>query len=339
MKQFFAFLLPLLLLSGCAETEGGPQTAQIFAMDTVMDFTVYGPSAAEAIGASTQEIQRLEQLLSRTIETSEVSRLNASAGKEEETTEEVSSLLKEAVRLSASTGGAFDITVAPLASAWGFTEAEYRVPTKEEIGRLLPLVDSSRIRITGQQVELPDGAAIDLGGIAKGYASDQVARTLQAHGVESAIISLGGNVYAKGAKPGGDPWRVAVRDPGDPADYVGMLLLEDAYAVTSGGYQRYFEQAGHIYHHIIDPSTGYPADSGLTSVTVVSSSGTVCDALSTALFVLGEQGAVDLWDGADWDRGFDMVLVTEDGRVLITAGLADRFEPKEGSAYVYETLS
>ncbi|MBU5626024.1 FAD:protein FMN transferase [Oscillibacter sp. MSJ-2] len=339
MKHFFALLLPLLLLSGCAGREGDPQTAQIFAMDTIMDFTVYGPSATDAIDSSTQEIQRLERLLSRTLETSEVSRLNESAGKASETTKEVSSLLEKAVRLSAATGGAFDITVAPLASAWGFTEAEYRVPSEEEISQLLPLVGSGRIHITGQQVELADGMAIDLGGIAKGYASDQVERTLQGYGVESAIISLGGNVYARGTKPDGGPWRVAVRDPGDPADYVGMLLLEDAYAVTSGGYQRYFEQDGQTYHHIIDPSTGCPADSDLTSVTVVSSSGTVCDALSTALFVLGEQGAVGLWEGTEWERGFDMVLVTEDGRVLITAGLADRFEPKEGSAYVYETLS
>lgn len=340
-RIFSALLLALFLLTGCTGEKAGsaPQTAEIYAMDTVMDFSVYGSSAEEAIDASIEEIYRIEDLLSCTIEDSLISSINESNGQAVEITDEVKELLQDAMWLSRATDGAFDITVAPIVSAWGFRDKNYRIPSAEEILDLLKYVGSDRIQLSGNEIELEPGMSIDLGGIAKGYAADQVADILRSYGVDSTIISLGGNVYAKGTKPDGSSWRVAVRDPANAEDYVGTLLLENAYAVTSGGYQRYFEQDGQVYHHIIDPSTGYPADSGLTSVTVISDSGTACDALSTALFVLGEEGAIELWQNPDWDRVFDMVLVTDDGRVIITPGLADRFEPKEGSSYTYETLS
>ena len=155
---------------------------------------------------------------------------------------------------------------------------------------------------------------------------------------------MGGNIRALGTRPDGDPWRVGVQDPAKPDDgnaLVGILHLADAYAMTSGSYQRFFEENGTIYHHILDPDTGYPADSGLTSVTVVADgeegNGTMCDALSTALFVMGEDKALDFWRSGVYD--FDLVLVTADGRVVVTEGLAGRFTESEGSGYTYETAS
>ena len=198
--------------------------------------------------------------------------------------------------------------------------------------------------------QLAPGQAVDLGGIAKGYASDWVEAALRRNGAQRAMVYLGGNVLVLGTKADGSPWRVAVQDPADTSAYAGVLALTDAFAVTSGGYQRYFEENGVRYQHILDPKTGYPAESGLTSVTVVAAangpdydseapapgSGAMCDAFSTALFVLGEEKALDFWRTSGYD--FGLVLVTEDGRVLVTEGLADRFEQTEGSAYRYESI-
>ena len=192
---------------------------------------------------------------------------------------------------------------------------------------------------------------IDLGGIAKGYASDRMADIFALNEVEGGLAALGGNVLAYGIKADGSAWRVGVQDPAHPEDsnaMVGIVSLENAFAVTSGGYQRYFEENGKTYHHIIDPATGYPADSGLTSVTVVApcarqrtgyepGNGTMCDALSTALFVMGEEQALEF--RSTYDREFDLVLVTEDGRVVVTAGIAEQFVFNEESGYLYEIVS
>ena len=155
------------------------------------------------------------------------------------------------------------------------------------------------------------------------------------------------NVYAHGEKPDGAPWRVAVQDPQETDSCTGVLSLRDAYAITSGGYQRYFEQDGQTYHHIIDPATGYPADSGLLSVTIVApavgpdggdglTGGTMADAFSTALFVMGEERAIDFWRRSGYE--FDMVLVTADGRLLVTDGLEKKFERNEDAGYIYEII-
>ncbi|MPM78812.1 FAD:protein FMN transferase [bioreactor metagenome] len=167
------------------------------------------------------------------------------------------------------------------------------------------------------------GMAVDLGGIAKGFAGDRSLAVLADYGVTSALVSLGGNITALGQKPDGSPWRVAVKDPKDPESYLCVLSLRDRTVATSGAYERYFEQDGVVYHHIIDPSTGYPARSGLLSVTVVSPSGAVADAMSTALFVLGEEKGLALWRASE---DFEAVLVREDGTVLITQGLFDQQE-------------
>ena len=186
-----------------------------------------------------------------------------------------------------------------------------------------------------------DGGAQEFGiGDAGEIAAACLAELFDTHGVEHAIAALGGNVYARGTKPDGSPWRIGVQDPTDSSAYAGILSVTDAFAVTSGAYQRYFEQDGKFYHHIIDPADGYPADSGLASVTVVASAadpkhGAMCDAFSTALFVMGEEQAVEFWRGSGYD--FDMILITEDGRLLATAGLESAFQPTEGG-FAYEII-
>ena len=350
MRRIGCLLLALLLTGSLSGCDSGPAEGQAFAMDTVMNFSAYGKAGEDAIAAAQERIYQLDAELSRTREDSEVSKLNQAGSAMTAVGDDVWKLLNSAKTYSAATDDAFDITVAPVVTAWGFTTDTYQVPSQAELDALLPLVDDSRIqleeRTDGCYAALGQGQSIDLGGIAKGYASDCVAEIFAQHGVESGMISLGGNVYVSGAKPDGSAWRVGVQDPQDSNATVGVLDLTNAYAVTSGGYQRYFEQDGKRYHHIIDPATGYPAESGLLQVTVVAGgdddgnpagTGTMCDAFSTALFVMGEEKALEFWRSGVYD--FDLVLVTDDGRVLVTDGLADRFTPADGSAYRYETVS
>lgn len=185
-----------------------------------------------------------------------------------------------------------------------------------------------------------DGAQLDLGGIAKGYAADLLRAQLEKEGVTSATLDLGGDVFVMGRKTDGGDWRIAVKDPADTESYLGVVSAADKFIVTSGVYERYFEENGVRYHHILDPKTGCPAESGLVSVTVLCENGAWADALSTACFVLGPDGALALRDDlADQGADFELILVTDDGRVLYTDGLTDAFTPNDESGYTYEALA
>ena len=334
MKRLTCLLLACLTaltLTACGAEK--PQEISLFAMDTYMTLAAYGDSADEALTAASREINRLEATLSRTIDTSDVSRLNA--GEAVVVQPETRALLERAMTLSNETGGTFDMTVAPLVALWGITSDAPRVPSQEEIDALLPLVGSEHVHMD-DAVTLDTGCAVDLGGIAKGYASQQVADILRAHGVTSAVVSLGGNVYVCGSKPDGTPWNVGIQDPAG-SGYAAMVSLTDRFAVTSGGYQRYFEaEDGTVYRHILDPRTGRPADSDLLSVTIISDDGTAADAYSTALYVMGEQEAVSFWRA---HGGFELILITADGRLLYTPGLSDAITEPEDCAYDFQLLT
>ena len=348
MRRFGA-LLAAGLLAGTLAACGGPATqemesAQAFAMDTVMVLTAGGGETGTALQTAQEELYRLDRELSRTREDSAVSRLNSAAGGTPvDVGEELRDLIARALDFSAATDGAFDITLAPVSSAWGFTEDTYRVPEDAELALLLPCVGAEHVHLEeGTAVSLDQGTRIDLGAIAKGYASDWMAAIYQEHGITHGIVDLGGNTWVCGGNLEGEPWQIGIQDPARSAGALaGILEASDAFAVTSGGYQRYFEENGQLYHHIIDPATGRPAESGLTSVTVVADgaagNGTMCDALSTALFVMGEDRALELWRSGVYD--FDLILVTEDGRLLATAGIADRFRPDDSAGYAYEIVS
>jgi thiamine biosynthesis lipoprotein len=339
MKRIFSLALMLLLLAGCAPTVGDTgDTQQFFAMDTVMSITVYDGQKGAA-EAAMQRVSGRDALLSRTRAESEIARVNQNAGTGVAValSDDVYSILQQAVGLSDRTDGMFDPTIAPVMDAWGFTKSEYRVPGADELAELLPLVNADALVLKDRSAMLPEkGMELDLGAIAKGYAGDQCAQLLSSYGVTSALVALGGNITAIGAKPDGTNWRVAVRDPNNEDSYLCVLPLQDRTASTSGGYERYFEQDGVIYHHIIDPDVGYPARSGLKSVTVVSASGTTADALSTALFVMGEEKALELWrESSD----FEVVLVRDDNKVLFTDGLESGLDFQGGDhGYTYEIV-
>lgn len=341
MKKLTCLLLACLTalsLTAC----GAPktETLDIFAMDTYMSLVAIGDGGAAVLQSCSNEINALEQKLSRTIDTSDVAQLNANGTAQ--LSDDTAALLRSALQYSAETDGAFDVTIAPLVELWGITTDSPRVPAQEEIDALLPLVGSGHVRLDGTAAALDEGCAIDLGGIGKGYASDKAAELFAGSEISGGFVSLGGNVYVHGTTAEGKPWNVAIQDPRNTEAYACTLRLSDAFVVTSGGYQRYFTGPdGTVYQHIIDPATGYPADSGLLSVSIATrrddgGTGTMADAYSTALYVMGEAAAVDFWR----QQGtFDMVLVTSDGRVLYTPGLADCFNETEGSGYDYQLLA
>ena len=323
-----AAVLFLFLLTSCFSGETAVVT-EFFAMDTYMSAKVYGDADAAEIPEA--ESRRLEALFSVTDETSEISRINASGSLD--ASEDTARLISAALGICRMTDGALDITVYPAVRAWGFTTGEYRVPDDGELQAIKEMIDYSAVSVTGTAVTAPEGAALDLGAVAKGYLGDRIAALLRESGVGSALIDLGGNIVAVGAKPDGSPWRIAIRDPaaGDEGGTVGVIEATDVSVVTSGGYERYFtDEDGVRRSHIIDPSTARPADSGLLSATVVGRDGTLCDGLSTAVFVMGADRAAELWRGAN---GFEMILVTEGGEILLTEGIADVFTQAEGSAY------
>jgi len=313
-----ALLVISVLLTGCAE-KPSPHEQHFMAMDTFMHFTIYGDSST-AVQAQ-EEILSLDRLLSVTDKGSEVYAINHRTAQTSTLSPELTALLEQTLILARQTQGAFDPTVYPVVRAWGFTSGTYQVPEQEDLDRLLPLVDHTAPLLEGNALTLPNDVQLDFGGIAKGWAGDRAAQLLRGAGVTSAILRLGGNIHTIGTKPDGSLWNVGIEDP-DSGGTLGTVSVADLAVVTSGSYQRFFTANGQTYHHIIDPSIGRPADSGLTSVTVVGKHGTRCDALSTALFVMGLEDATQFW--RDY-RDFEAVFVSEDGSVSITAGLEDSF--------------
>ncbi len=314
----FASLSALFGAFGCTPAPA-PAKTTFAAMDTVMTLTVYG-GESDALDAAKARVLDLEALLSVTDPDSDVSALNRAGTAA--LSPDTADLLGRALELCERTGGALDVTIYPVVRAWGFTTGDYTVPDGDTLAALLEKVDYTEVRLEGDTASLPAGAEIDLGAVAKGYAGDALAALLREKGVESALLELGGNIHTVGSKPDGSDWRVAVRDPADKEGYLGVVSVSNKAVVTSGGYERYFEQDGVRYWHIMDPRTGAPARSGLASVTVAADSGLYADALSTALFVMGREAALDYWRA---HRDFEAVLVSEDGSVTVTAGLEGSF--------------
>lgn len=286
MKRILACLLLSLLLLGC-RTETAHSAAG-FACDTVVTVTAYAPQ--ETVDATLRICADYEKILSKTAAGSDIDRLNRANGAPVEVQPETAALLALAVEIGTASGGAFDVSIAPASALWDFKADEPQIPDENALLAACGRIDYRSIVIDGNTVTLKNGAEIDLGGIAKGYIADCVADYLRSQGVTSACINMGGNVVLIGTKPDGSAWTVGVRDPnGTPEQSEEVLALSDATVVTSGTYERGFDLGGVRYHHILDPKTGMPVQNGLASVTVIGTRSALCDALSTACFVLGEE--------------------------------------------------
>jgi thiamine biosynthesis lipoprotein len=328
IAALICFLMPL---SSCkAEDTGSKQenttscTRDVFAMDTYMNITAYGANAEKALDDAEKRILQLEAELSATSETSEIWKLDHSDGKTVELSDDTSELIEKALDMCGKTYGCLDITVYPVLKEWGFTTGEYKIPEKTKIDELLSKVGYNKVKINGKTLKLPKDVQIDLGAVAKGYTGDEILDIMRSHGVKSALINLGGNVQTLGKKPDGSEWKIAVRDPFHPENDMCVVETSDRSIITSGNYERFFiGEDGSRYCHIIDPANGYPADNGYVSVTVIGSSGIVCDSLSTAVFVAGTKKAPEIMrDFAD----YDFIVVSDDEKIHFTQGISEQFK-------------
>ena len=329
--------LCFLFTCSCAKSQN-MYTTEIFAMNTVMTLTAYGENAREAVDNVSDRVNALDRAASRTAEDSDISKINANAGgTATEVSGELSALLTDALKFTQETDGCFNPALAPVKTLWEQGGEDNTLPSGSALSEALALSDTKDISIDGTKVTLAKaGMGLDLGGIAKGYAAAEARDAVLESGVSSALLVLGSSIAAVGSKPDGSGWRIGIRDPdGEANEYLGVLTLSDRFITSSGDYERFVEINGVSYHHIIDPATGYPAQSGLRSVTIVGQSEPMGDALSTALFVMGLERALAFRSG--YAVPFEAVFVTDDGRVVVTDGLRDVFEPVDtGRGYRYE---
>lgn len=320
ISMLMTFILFTLIFSGCSKNQE-IITKTALKMDTVFQLEAYGPKANEAIDAAFLRLDEIEQMASMTIDSSDISKINQEAGKEYvQVHPEIIKMLETAVKYSKLSDGVFDITVGPLVNLWGIGTDNERVPADDEIKSKLPLVGYKNISINEENNSvklLTEGTAIDLGGIAKGFAADEVLKIYREYDIKGGIISLGGSsIYTVGQKPDGTPWNVGIKHPrkDNDQDYVGVISLSEQALSTSGDYERYFIKDGKRYHHILDPATGYPADNGVISVTIVVDSNIpdcnmIADILTKTVFVSGVDKGLKFIDSL---QGVSCIAITSD---------------------------
>jgi len=332
-KTVLILLLTVLLsldILGCSKEEYYQKSA--FFMDTKVDIAVYGTNRKQAdavIKAIVDEMQRLEKILSRHIEGSDVDRINEAAGVAPVKVEPETILLtRKALEIAELSEGAFDPTVGPLLELWGWGTDELRVPSAEEIKEVLPLVNYKAVEVNEQNATVflsKPGMMLDLGGIAKGFIVDRGQEIAKRFSVRALFINAGGDISIMGQKPSGEKWRIAVQSPRDPQKWAAILEMEGGSVATSGDYERFFEEGGVVYHHILDPRKGMPAGD-VSSVSIVAPDTTVSDGLSTAVFVLGKEKGMQLLESLN---GIEGVIIDKQGEIYVSSGLGDKIEIPE----------
>lgn len=331
-----ALVVMILILAVFPALDGGkPAEVTTYAMGSYVQQTVYGDGAQDAAVAAAAAVQSLENQLSWRVENSDIQRLNAHAGDDwiglSESAMELLALAKD---VNEKSSGAFDITIAPISWLWDFDNSRNEVPAAETIENLLPNVGSGFLRLDMEEstASLRNHAnAVDLGALGKGAACDAAVAAYETAGVQAAVVAVGGSVGVYGKKPSGGNWNIAVRDPAGDGS-LGTISVAGGFVSTSGSYEKYFEEDGVLYHHIIDPKTGYPAESGLVSVTVWSESGALSDMLSTACFVLGYENSLALLR----EYSAEAIFITGTKEVFCTVGMQQKFT-LTGSGYTLKS--
>ncbi len=325
-------LLPALSACGKMSSES---SREVYAMDTVMTLTAYGPNAEAGLNAGESIIISMDAMLDPELDTSTVYRINHSFGSAVSIPGQMARMVQTAQTVYTQSNklgvNSLDLTIYPLVKLWGFVNGSYYVPTEAEIAEKRAYLHFDQVVLNSfpssgsYELSIPSDSEISFGAIAKGCTAAYVIDAMRNAGVTSGIISLGGNVQTLGLKPDGSLWRIGIADPNSPDNYLGILTAGETAVVTSGSYQRNFTdpQTGKFYHHLIDPRSGRPADNSLLSVTVICEDGAMADALSTALFVMGETNALRYW--RTYGKDFQMILVNKSGEVVCTSGLIEEF--------------
>ena len=321
-------LLFFIITTSCSNSSNNAFEDQSFAMGTIITQQIYGNDSKKVSDEVNTKIHELESIMTINAPGGEIDKLNNSAGDGSWNTlnKETIYVLKKAIKFSDLSEGAFDITIGPLVKKWNISAENPQVPNDSEVKSLINLTNYKDILIDEQNLQARlarKGQIVDLGGIAKGYAADQAISIYKKHGITSAYINLGGNVSVLGGKPDGSPWIVGIQNPRQPIGrYIGTLKIRDKTIVTSGDYERYFIKDNIRYHHILNPKTGYPADTGLISTTIITDLSVDADPLSTATFVLGLDKGRKLVEGIE---GVEAIFVTTNKEIFITSGLKNIF--------------
>ncbi len=317
------FLLCLLLLTSCADTTATMKEVQ-FVMSTVVSLDLRDHATPVLMKTLMNRLSEIDVLMSLQKRGSDIDRLNQSQGEVVTVDPSTYHVIEKALEYSRVAGGTFDPSIGHLVNLWGIGTEKAKLPTQEEIEEALQSRGLENIELLGNnQLRLHGETQVDIGAIAKGYAADEMVRIAKEAGVKSAIFNLGGNVYVLGSK-GKSPFRVGIQNPfSDRDDYLGIVDVQDTSVVTSGNYERFFvADDGKRYHHILDPQTGYPAESELSGVTVISSNSTMADAFSTAIFVMGLEKGMDFIESIE---GVEALFVTNTRDVYMTSGLRSSF--------------
>lgn len=296
-------------------------------LGTINTIIAFGKNSEEAINAASERVLQINDKMSAFKNGSDIVKINLSAGKKAERIDkDTFDLLKRSLEFSRLSKGAFDITVRPLTALWAFGKNQNYVPSKEEIEKVLPLVNYEDLQLDDKSCTAylkKEGQAIDLGGIAKGYAADEVKRILLQHKIKNALINLGGNIVTLGSNPEGKDWCIGIQNPmSSRGQYIGSITATNQTIVTSGSYEQFFIKDGIRYHHILDPRTGYPANTKLLSVTAICENSTAADALTTAIFVSGVTEAVPLLKS----ENAQAIFIMENQDVFVTEGLQNNFK-------------
>lgn len=331
---FLILSLFIICLSGCKNNEGKLKEAktQFFAMDTFVTFSATGKDSQQILDESQKLFLEMEQLWSVTEENSDIYHINHADGSEIEVHPQTRNVIEYALQIAEDTNGAIEPTIYPVLTAWGFTTEQTKIPRQEEIDSLLKLVDYTQVSISQNKISVPKGMQIDLGAVGKGYAGDIIAQYLKNKGIASALLDIGGNIQAIGTKEDGNDWILGIRNPFSDA-VIGQLRVSNKAVVTSGNYERNFrDENGKMYGHIMNPVTGYPIDNELLSVTIVAEEGKYADALSTAMFVMGKDTAINYWKQ---NLDYEMILIDQEEQIYITEGLKNNFSLAEAHADIH----
>lgn len=332
MKKLIVILTAVVLMLGtigCSKEEPNiPATRTELMMGTVVKVTLYENGSEEILDKVFNRVKEIENLVSINQNNTELDKLNENAGiKPIKMSDTSLDIIEKALHYSKMSNGKYDLTIGPLVKLWSIGLPEAKVPTQEEIDETIKKIDYSKVKINKDTKEVfltEEDMLLDLGSIAKGYTADEIVRMLNEENVNSAIIDIGGNIYALGLKEGNKNWRIGIQNPFDKrGNIVGALEVSNKTVVTSGIYERYIEQDGVKYHHILNTSTGYPYETEIAGVSIISDKSIDGDALSTLIFTKGLEEGLEFVENIE---GIDAVFVTNDKHVYITKGLKDNFE-------------